>query len=146
MNAIILPRRARASAEVEGFHTLVVIDGSNPMMAENIELTAAYYTLAGDVYPFGPTHVSPFPFRDRVEAAARAGWKGIGLILDDVDATAAKIGHAETTRILHANDMKYVELEFSSIGISMANAVSTPTSTAAKFFGSRSYLEPATSR
>jgi hypothetical protein len=34
------------------------------MMAENIELTAAYYTLAGDVYPFGPTHVSPFPFRD----------------------------------------------------------------------------------
>ena len=116
------------------------------MMAENIELTAAYYTLAGDVYPFGPTQVSPFPFRDRVEAAARAGWKGIGLILDDVDATAAKIGHAETTRILHANDMKYVELEFSSIGISMANAVSTPTSTAAKFFGSLSYLEPATSR
>jgi hypothetical protein len=47
---------------VEGFHTLVVIDGSNPMMAENIELTAAYYTLAGDVYPFGPTHVSPFRF------------------------------------------------------------------------------------
>lgn len=82
------------------------------MMAENIELTAAYYTLAGDVYPFGPTHVSPFPFRDRVEAAARAGWKGIGLVLDDVDATAAKIGHAEMTRILHANDMKYVELEF----------------------------------
>ena len=114
------------------------------MMAENIELTAAYYTLAGDVYPFGPTHVSPFPFRDRVEAAARAGWKGIGLII--FDATAAKIGHAEMTRILHANDMKYVELEFSSIGISMANAVSTPTSTAAKFFGSRSYLEPATSR
>jgi hypothetical protein len=72
--------------------------------------------------------------------------EGHGLILDDVDATAAKIGHAETTRILHANDMKYVELEFASIGISRANAVSTPTSTAAKFFGSRSYLEPATSR
>jgi hypothetical protein len=41
--------------------------------------------------------------------------EGHGLILDDVDATAAKIGHAETTRILHANDMKYVELEFSSV-------------------------------
>jgi hypothetical protein len=47
---------------VEGFHTLVVIDGSNPMMAENIELTAAYYTLAGDVYPFGPTMSALFRF------------------------------------------------------------------------------------
>jgi sugar phosphate isomerase/epimerase len=82
------------------------------MTAESIELTAAYYTLAGDVYPFGPTHVSPFPFRDRVEAAARAGWKGMGLILDDVNATAAKLGHAEMKRILAANGIKYVELEF----------------------------------
>ncbi len=48
------------------------------MAAENIELIAAYFTLAGDAYPFGPTQISPFPFRDRVEAAARAGWKGMG--------------------------------------------------------------------
>ena len=82
------------------------------MAAENIELIAAYFTLAGDVYPFGPTQISPYPFRDRVEAAARAGWKGMGLIPDDVDATAAKIGHAEMKRILAANGIKYVELEF----------------------------------
>jgi sugar phosphate isomerase/epimerase len=82
------------------------------MAAENIELIAAYFTLAGDAYPFGPTQISPFPFRDRVEAAARAGWKGMGLIPDDVDATAAKIGHAEMKRILAANGIKYVELEF----------------------------------
>ena len=34
------------------------------------------------------------------------------MIPDDVDATAAKIGHAEMKRILVANGMKYVELEF----------------------------------
>jgi sugar phosphate isomerase/epimerase len=79
---------------------------------DNIELIAAYFTVAGDVYPFGPTQISPFPFRDRVEAAARAGWKGIGMIPDDVEATAAKIGYAEMKRILAANDIKYFELEF----------------------------------
>jgi sugar phosphate isomerase/epimerase len=82
------------------------------MTADNIELIAAYFTLAGDVYPFGPTQISPFPFRERVEAAARAGWKGIGLIPDDVDATVEKIGYAEMKRILAANGIKYVELEF----------------------------------
>jgi sugar phosphate isomerase/epimerase len=79
---------------------------------DNIELIAAYFTVAGDVYPFGPSQISPFPFRDRVEAAARAGWKGIGMIPDDVDATAAKIGHPEMKRILAANGIKYFELEF----------------------------------
>jgi len=82
------------------------------MATDNIELIAAYFTLAGDVYPFGPTQISPFPFRERVEAAARAGWKGIGLIPDDVDATAERIGYPEMKRILTANGIKYVELEF----------------------------------
>ena len=82
------------------------------MTTDNIELIAAYFTVAGDVYPFGPSQISPFPFRDRVEAVARAGWKGIGMIPDDVDATAAKIGHAEMKGILAANSIKYFELEF----------------------------------
>jgi sugar phosphate isomerase/epimerase len=81
-------------------------------MNENFELIAAYFTLAGDVYPFGPTQISPFPFRDRVEAAARAGWKGFGMIPDDVEATAAKIGLAEMKRILADNGIKHFELEF----------------------------------
>ncbi len=82
------------------------------MATNNVELIAAYFTLAGDVYPFAPTQISPHPFRDRVEAAARAGWKGIGMIPDDVDATAAKIGYPEMKRILAANGIKYFELEF----------------------------------
>lgn len=54
------------------------------MSAQNIELLAAYWTIAGDVYPCAPNEVSPFPLRDRAEAASRAGWRGIGLILDDL--------------------------------------------------------------
>lgn len=80
--------------------------------APEIELIASYFTLAGDVYPFGPTEVSPFSFEDRVEAAARAGWKGVGLILEDLEVTAARIGLAEMRRILEANDIKHVEMEF----------------------------------
>jgi sugar phosphate isomerase/epimerase len=82
------------------------------MVTDDVELIAAYFTLSGDVYPFAPTQISPFPFRDRVEAAARAGWKGFGMIADDVEATAAKIGYGEMKSILAANAMKYVELEF----------------------------------
>jgi sugar phosphate isomerase/epimerase len=77
-----------------------------------IELIAGYWTTAGDVYPSGPTEVSPFPFRERVEAAARAGYKGMGLLNEDVQATAEKIGHPEMKRILDANGIKHVQLEF----------------------------------
>ena len=78
----------------------------------DIELIAAYFTIAGDVYPFGPTEVSPFPFKERVEVAAQVGWKGVGLILEDIKATAAQIGLAEMRRILDANGIKHVEMEF----------------------------------
>lgn len=75
-------------------------------------MLAAYFTLAGDVYPFSPHGtVSPFSFRERVEVAAKVGWKGIGLLLADARATAAKIGLPEMKNILKANGIKHVELE-----------------------------------
>lgn len=82
------------------------------MSLPQVELVAAYWTLSGDVYPFAPTEVSPFDFRDRVEAAAETGWTGMGLIISDVYATADKIGFAEMRRILAGNGMKHLELEF----------------------------------
>ena len=81
-------------------------------MTDNIELLAAYFTISGDIYPLGPTEISPFPFRDRVEAAARAGYRGIGLHHADTMHTADKIGLPEMRRILDGNGIKYVELEF----------------------------------
>ena len=82
------------------------------VMTDTIELLAAYFTIAGDIYPLGPTEISPFPFRDRVEAAARAGYKGMGLHHADTMHTADKIGLPEMRRILDGNGIKYVELEF----------------------------------
>jgi sugar phosphate isomerase/epimerase len=81
-------------------------------MNQNIELIASYYTLSGDVYPFGPTEISPFQFQHRVEAAAEVGYKGMGITHADVMATADQIGFQEMKRILDANGIRHIELEF----------------------------------
>ncbi|MBN3751705.1 sugar phosphate isomerase/epimerase [Paraburkholderia sp. Tr-20389] len=80
-------------------------------MKPNKELLAAYWTLAGDVYPCAPNEVSPFPLRDRCEAASRAGWSGIGLILDDLEYSIGKYGLSGVKALLDDTGMKYFELE-----------------------------------
>ena len=81
-------------------------------MADGVELLISYFALSGDVYPLGPVEISPFPFRDRVEAAAKAGFAGFGLHYEDTMATQARIGFPEMRRILRANGIKYLEIEF----------------------------------
>lgn len=81
------------------------------MNARHKELLAAYWTLAGDVYPGAPTEISPYPLRDRAEAASRAGWRGIGLILDDLEHSVGQYGISGVKRILEDTGMKYFELE-----------------------------------
>jgi sugar phosphate isomerase/epimerase len=78
----------------------------------SIELIASYWTIAGDVYPAGPSEISPFPFEKRVEAAARAGYRGLGLLHADLVAVANRLGLSEMRRILDANGLHHVELEF----------------------------------
>src|SRR5947208_73564 len=82
------------------------------MSKQPIELLAAYFTLAGDVYPFGPTEISPFSLQARAEAASKAGWVGMGFAHADVMASVAKLGIAAMKQILGDNGIKYVELEF----------------------------------
>ncbi|HEM7808128.1 sugar phosphate isomerase/epimerase family protein [Burkholderia multivorans] len=81
------------------------------MIKKTKELLAAYWTLAGDVYPGAPTEVSPYPLRDRAEAASRAGWSGVGLILDDLEYSVEKYGVSGVKKILEDTGMKYFELE-----------------------------------
>jgi sugar phosphate isomerase/epimerase len=81
-------------------------------MTRTIELIASYWTLAGDVYPVGPSEISPFPFAKRVEAAASAGYRGLGLLHADLMAVAKRLGLPEMRRVLDANGMQHVELEF----------------------------------
>ncbi len=83
-------------------------------MIRTIELIASYWTIAGDVYPMAPNEISPFPFAKRVEVAARVGYRGLGLLHADLMAVANRLGLKEMRRILDANGIDHVELEFLS--------------------------------
>ena len=81
------------------------------MSTLNTDLLAAYWTLAGDVDPLQPS-VSPYSLQARVEAASKAGWRGIGVIHEDLVATLAKVGVDTVKHILEDNGIKHFELEF----------------------------------
>jgi hypothetical protein len=45
----------------------------------DVELVAAYWTIAGNVHPHSTTEYSPHDFEDRIVAASKAGFKGMGI-------------------------------------------------------------------
>ncbi len=79
-------------------------------MKNDVELINLFWTSAG-VYP-GVAEISRFDFRDRVEAAARAGFKGIGIWHTDLEHTLQQRSLPEMKMILDDNGIKYVEVEF----------------------------------
>lgn len=76
------------------------------------ELLAAYWTLAGDVYPGAPTEVSSFSLQERAAAASKAGYTGMGLVHADLMANAAKMGFSGIKTVLADHGIKHVEVEF----------------------------------
>jgi sugar phosphate isomerase/epimerase len=81
-------------------------------MNDNVELLASYWTIAGGALPHTDKEYSPFDFEDRVEAAARAGFKGIGIWHSDLDHILEKRSLKEMKQILDDNGIKHLELEF----------------------------------
>ena len=81
-------------------------------MTNTVELIGSYWTLAGGAEPHGAREYSPFEFKDRVAAAARAGFKGIGLWHADLEHTLQRRSLKEMKQILNDYGMKHVELEF----------------------------------
>lgn len=79
-------------------------------MKNNVELMNLYWTTAG-VFP-GEGEISRFDFKGRVEAAARAGFKGIGIWHTDLEHITYSRPLKEMKLILDDNGIKYVELEF----------------------------------
>ena len=75
-------------------------------------MLAGYWTIAGDRYPMGPSEISPFSFRERAEAAAAAGYTGMGLVYHDIMANAAKMGLGGMRKILDDNGIAHIEVEF----------------------------------
>ena len=79
-------------------------------MARGVELMNLYWTTAG-IYP-GAGDISRFRFQDRVEAAARAGFTGIGIWHTDLQHILQDQTATEMKAILDDNGIKHVELEF----------------------------------
>lgn len=79
-------------------------------MNQNVELMNLYWTSAG-IYP-GVAEISRFDFRDRVEAAAKAGFKGIGIWHTDLEHILFNRTLKDMKAILDDNGIQYLELEF----------------------------------
>jgi sugar phosphate isomerase/epimerase len=81
-------------------------------MNSNVDLLASYWTLSGGAQPHTDKEYSPFDFQDRVEAAARAGFKGFGIWHADLDHILEKRSLKEMKQILDDNGIQHLELEF----------------------------------
>jgi sugar phosphate isomerase/epimerase len=81
-------------------------------MNNPVALLASYWTIAGGALPHTDHEYSPFDFRDRVEAAAKAGFKGFGIWHADLDHILETRSLAEMKLIFEDNGIENVELEF----------------------------------
>lgn len=79
-------------------------------MQNDVELMCMFWTTAG-VFP-GRVEISRFDFKDRVQAAARAGFRGIGIWHTDLDHILQYRTLKDMHRILDDNGIQYLELEF----------------------------------
>lgn len=81
-------------------------------MTRQVQLLASYWSIAGGAWPHTDHEYSVFSFRDRVAAAARAGFTGFGIWHADLEHTLQTRSLRDMRRILDDNGMTHVELEF----------------------------------
>jgi len=82
------------------------------MSATVPDLIASCWTAGGDADAADGTKPSPLDLRTRIEAAARAGWRGFGLMHPDLIAARESIGYGDLRRILDDNGIVHLELEY----------------------------------
>ncbi|MGA7561412.1 MAG: sugar phosphate isomerase/epimerase family protein [Terriglobales bacterium] len=80
-------------------------------MTQGVELLASYWTISAGL-PHTDREYSPFDFKDRVQSAAIAGFKGFGIWHADLEHVLEKYSLKEMKQILGDNGIRYVELEF----------------------------------
>ena len=80
-------------------------------MTTNVDLLASYWTISGGL-PHTDREHSPYDFKDRVETAAREGFRGFGIWHADLDRVREKYSLREMKQILDDNGIRHVELEF----------------------------------
>jgi len=79
-------------------------------MGNKVDLMSLYWTTAG-VFP-SCGEISRFDFEDRVQAAAKVGFAGIGIWHTDLEHVLQYRTLKEIKRILDDHGMKHIELEF----------------------------------
>ena len=80
-------------------------------MTPDVDLLASYWTISAGL-PHTDREYSPFDFKDRVQSAARAGFKGFGVWHADLEHVLEKYTLEEMKQILDDNGIVHVELEF----------------------------------
>jgi sugar phosphate isomerase/epimerase len=81
------------------------------MPSKDTDLIASYWTLAGNLDPGSTATASPWPFADRVAAAADAGYAGFGIRHTDLAAVRSSVGLERMRENLDQGGMRHVELE-----------------------------------
>jgi sugar phosphate isomerase/epimerase len=81
------------------------------MNENDVDLLASYWTISCGI-PHTDKEYSPFDFRERVEAASRAGFTGFGIWHADLEHVLKQHTLKEMKQILDDNGIKHVELEF----------------------------------
>lgn len=83
-------------------------------MSHDEKLVACCWTSAGDVSPLLADQRSPVSFRRRVEAAAWAGFSGMGFSLDDLEVAEATYGLTGMAQILEDNGIDILEFSITT--------------------------------
>ena len=80
-------------------------------MTSAVDLLASYWTISAGL-PHTDREYSPFDFKDRVEAASRAGFTGFGIWHADLERVQQRYSLKDMKQILNDNGIRHVELEF----------------------------------
>jgi sugar phosphate isomerase/epimerase len=88
------------------------LNSSRAPMNRRIQLLAGFWTLAGDCYALGPSEVSTFSPRDRVEAAATVGDTGMGLVHQNLVFNAKAIGYSAMKLPFGDHGIAHIEVAF----------------------------------
>ncbi len=75
------------------------------------DLLATCWTTAGDAAPLPGHERSPVPLRERIEAASAAGFRGMGLVYQDLADAQREYGTTGIRSMLDDNGMVHLELE-----------------------------------
>jgi sugar phosphate isomerase/epimerase len=81
-------------------------------MATQVQLLASYWSIAGGAWPHTDHEYSVFSFQDRVAAAARAGFTGIGIWHADLEHTLQSVSLRDMRKIIDDHGITSIELEF----------------------------------